>query len=184
MFFFDCCNCSYDAGFVRPFSNSIDKVIAFRSVKDCYADASRVFSDVFIDDNDEMNLLQSSPLTKYSMFDISSCGEKSIGITFPDKEKKIFIDVTVKQKSEYRVEVSKIHGSVMCDTSFGGCSWSHDGKYFVYAAQPLASKTSFVSNASDKFEYKEDWGEKFTNISDCVLCILDVEVRAHKLCVQ
>ena len=123
-----------------------------------------------------MTLLQSSPVSKYVRFDISTCGEKSVGITAPDKDKKIFIDITSsKDRSEYRVEVSTVHGSVMGDTWFGGCSWSHDEKYFVYTAQPLLVKQTPASTVTG-FEYKEDWGEKFTNISDCVLCIINTEV--------
>lgn len=103
---------------------------------------------------------------------------------------KCLIEITRDISLERVIDVTEIHGKVMGDAWFGksGCNhFSNDEKYFVYVAVPKAEKVTSYFDSSvgrsdkveslfpNKYEYKEDWGEKYTGVSELGLFVLNLE---------
>lgn len=162
-----------------------------RSVKDVEADTARVVLDTFFvsgESDDEIFQLSSTEINKYAVYDVPQSGTKRVIVGNPTTDNKIFIDIE-SNRMNMRIEVSGIHGKVAADSWFGGCSWSHDERYFCYVAQPLtpawpqptsvpvakeAATTPAKTVQETKFDYKGgDWGEKYVSVSQFVLCVLD-----------
>jgi len=71
-----------------------------------------------------------------------------------------------------------IHGKFIGDTWLGGISWSSCERYVAYVANAKQSdaKTYFddgSSGESTKFEFKESWGEKYEEVIETVVCVVD-----------
>ena len=186
---------SYSAGFIRQ-----DPIIvtACRSIRDIDEDASRLISETFLAPSDHNNnLLQylpstSLPISKSVIYDISPKG-KTLSITH-NKDGNPVIELNTLSY-DIKIDASSYHGKVLGDTWFGGVSWSYDERYVAYVArnkEPTKPTTTFETNAItdsntnskdntgkvkvdhvSKFEYKEDWGERFEGVSSTVIAILD-----------
>ena len=103
-------------------------------------------------------------------YEVSPAGSNSISS---------FVEVSTPEKV-LKVDITDIHGQVVGDAWFGSLTWSYDERYVAYVAHPKAEKkvSSFdasVSNKPNKFEYRESWGEKMTNINTLVICLLDTQ---------
>ncbi len=115
-----------------------------------------------------------------------------------------YVEVNHPVYGMYRIDTSGSHGKVIGDTWFGGLSWSHDERYVAYVAQIKANpnrgktaveavdtftgaidstKVDFTSSSlngsdekymSSKFDYLEDWGEKYVEVSDLGIFVLDI----------
>ena len=159
-----------------------------RSVKDIETDSARVILDNFVvsgESDDDIIQVSSNEINKFAVCDVAISGTKRVIIGNPTADKKIFVDIE-SNGLHMRVDASGVHGNVVADTWFGGCSWSVDERYFCYVAQPFvateASKaakpkpeiTSTKSVQDTKFDYGGgDWGEKYVNVSQFVICVLD-----------
>lgn len=118
-------------------------------------------------------------------------------VTMKSIDKRQIIDVSLNKLNDVsgsrrlRLDVSKVHGDVIADSWFGGQSWSSDERYFVYVAKEKESNklsrftsessantdpSSTVAKAEDtsKFDYVEDWGERFDGLSSLVIVVLDI----------
>jgi len=75
--------------------------------------------------------------------------------------------------------VNELHGDFVADSWFGNCSWG-DGFKVVYVAQKKEVTASTYydikgKNQGKKYEFQENWGEKYEKIVDLVLVLLDLE---------
>jgi acylaminoacyl-peptidase len=182
-------------------------VTAVRSARGIDEDRARASTEVFIcSEQGKLNRVSSQSLdvAKPVAFDISPSGALTLalhssfyGIT-GSKEDKAIIEVTSDIGESYRIDVSNVHGAFMGDTWFGGCSWSADERFVAYVAVAKTEKpqtyfgTQSYSAASDgavsasasstKYNYTEDWGERFGGIGALGLFVLDVAAQViHKI---
>ena len=116
------------------------------------------------------------PVAKHTSFEISPSGSMTFTSTM-GKDEKPFIHISASSHS-LKIDVSEKHGKILGDSWFGGVTFSHDERFIAYVALPKSAKvtTSFDAEKNkfpNKFEYKEDWGEKFTGVVSTVICIVD-----------
>lgn len=181
-----------------------------RSVRDVGQDSRRTFFEVHTEGSPEEKSLRTVSTVETiptDIYDISASGEKSIAIRSNTKAATAVttIDLIYNTPNDcqqpvsgsVRVDVSHIHGKVIADTWFGGCSWSSNERYFSYVAQPLpVTSTSLIDEAvpatgkvdvkkadnqgdhrpDAKYMYKEDWGEKYVGLHSLVICLFDTQV--------
>jgi len=142
--------------------------------------------------------LQSNP--KFVLTDVSPSGLRKvmfyntgIGSGGTKKEGGCSVEISLSHNGDedaevnYKVDLSSYHGKIIGDSWFGGCSWSFDEKYFVYVAQSkspsiktvvevLGEETceKLLVESRNKFEFVEDWGEKYVDVADLKLFILNI----------
>ncbi len=178
-------------------------VTAGRSVRGIDEDRPRGSVDVFVGGADQSLLRissQSLDVAKPVLCDISPSGATTIGLHNASysasgaKEEKFIVEVTRTNGSSYRVDVSNVHGGFMGDTWFGGSSWSADERFVAYVANIKAEKAQTfigsqsytaqgeVSASSSKYNYQEEWGEKFVGVGALGVFVLDtVTQQVHKV---
>ena len=178
-------------------------VTASRSVRGIDEDRPRGAVDVFVGGVDHSLLrLSSQPLdvAKPVLYDISPSGATTIGLHNASynasgaKEEKFIVEVTRTNGSSYRVDASNVHAGFMGDTWFGGSSWSVDERFVAYVANIKAEKAqTFIgsqsysaqgeaSASSSKYNYQEEWGEKFVGVGALSVFVLDtLTQQVHKV---
>ncbi|KAF6775084.1 hypothetical protein AHF37_05184 [Paragonimus kellicotti] len=77
------------------------------------------------------------------------------------------------------LEPTLVHGKVYADAdgTFIGASWSSDSKKIVYLAEALRaerSESNESASLSTTFRYQDNWGEGLFDVSQTVLCLLNV----------
>lgn len=147
--------------------------------------------------------VSSTPLdmAKPVQFDISPSGQRKIrlrNLMYDDKGSKVekpHLEVD-HEHGTYRIAVD--HGKFPGAEWFAGKGcWSSDERFFAYVAAPKQTSTrksslyfgdeaavateSAAATATDKgecfgkYDYVEDWGEQFTDVSSLELFVLDIE---------
>lgn len=98
----------------------------------------------------------------------------------------------------YRFDLTQYHDKIIGDTWFGGCSWSEDEETFVYVAQinkdtikdKKTKRSTFIDsiNSEDnsllsgkKYEYVDDWGEKYEGVNDLGIFIFNIYTGKVKM---
>jgi acylaminoacyl-peptidase len=139
---------------------------------------------------------------KCVQYDISRSGRLSVGFynsgigtAGEKKEKGSFIEIVDNEFGLFRVDTSTIHGKIVGDSWFGGCSWSSDENFIAYIAQIHDPKKTVVEqlfssstttttaattdsfNNKNKYDYQEDWGEKYVEVSDLGIFVLDIATQ-------
>lgn len=177
--------CRYSSGWVRPDMNNSNAlyVHANKNIRNVDNDSTRTMHEIY--SNSTTNLIHSTEMSRPAIYDISTSGMKTIVIR--NDEKSITIDISNKTNnimSNTRLNVKHVHGKVIGDNWFGGCSWSADEKYFCYMAQPINSKdkssyfldkeflSSNYCNSNQKSGCNGDGGE-LTNPIDTSTAIHD-----------
>ena len=87
------------------------------------------------------------------------------------KPKRRFIEIWSRGGLEDSFEVTDHHGDFFCDDTFGGLAWSNDETRIAYVAEKNAPEEGLK-----RFEYREDWGERFTKKNNPVICILNLKL--------
>lgn len=170
-----------------------ERVVALRSVRDVDDNSGRAFLETYLTANRFSNwkLLNIAAILKPVQYDLSKSGKTSVaffnnGISTAGtkKENGSFIEIVDEETGSARIETTSLHGKVIGDSWFGGLSWSTDERYVIYVAQSfsVAKKTAIeelanadtTTAAPNKFDYKEDWGEKYVDIADLSFFVLDV----------
>ena len=127
-----------------------------------------------------MTRLSSLPAGKTVLTSTSPSG--ALTVTISNKEESALVEVNSMLSSSFNVDASKHHGKVIGDAWFGGTSWSSDERYFAYVSSPKKEKprTLFDTATSDdsakyskKFEFEQDWGEKYVGVDQLQITILD-----------
>mmetsp|Transcript_38380 Transcript_38380/g.39056 ORF Transcript_38380/g.39056 Transcript_38380/m.39056 type:complete len:297 (+) Transcript_38380:39-929(+) len=115
-----------------------------------------------------------------SFLDTSPSGKKSLVARLGKDDAPILEYSGSENKAGYRIDASKVHGKIIGDSWFGGCSWSSDERFVAYVASKRGEKKATYFNEEvdeslrgNHFEYEEDWGEKYTGVSSLVICVLD-----------
>ncbi|KAF5402947.1 Acylamino-acid-releasing enzyme [Paragonimus heterotremus] len=72
-----------------------------------------------------------------------------------------------------------VHGKVYADAggTFIGAAWSSDSKKIVYLAEALraeGSESNESTSVNSMFRYQDNWGEGLCDVSQTVLCMLNV----------
>jgi acylaminoacyl-peptidase len=205
---------SLSQGWLRKTSSSHHHLIsAIRSIRDVDDNQNKSFFENYLcsGSNNQLDHLSTVPLSanpKAVLFDISLSSRYSvsfynngIGAGGTKKETGSFIEIIDKEDGSYRIDTSTIHGKIVGDSWFGGCSWSSDEKYLIYVAQlssslPSSKKTvieelvpaSIKSKEEketeakkaairNKYDYIDDWGEKFVDVSELGFFVLSVVDR-------
>jgi acylaminoacyl-peptidase len=202
---------SYLQGWVqnKPVGAGIPLVTVVRSSRGIDEDRPRASLELLLcSDNKKIVKLSSQSLdvAKPVVFDMSPSGDVKASLynTFYGssgaKEEKSIIEIGSDFSGSYRIDVTNLHGTFMGDSWFGGSSWSADDRYFAYVAVAKVEKpqTFFGSQCftkstgekgdgvkpcgSSKYNYTEDWGERFGGIGPLGLYVLDVGgQRVHKI---
>mmetsp|Transcript_22863 Transcript_22863/g.45974 ORF Transcript_22863/g.45974 Transcript_22863/m.45974 type:complete len:804 (-) Transcript_22863:172-2583(-) len=201
--------CSFATGYSHGWLNqkpNFDEPIAtvIRTARGIDEDRSRATVDVMLccKDSNMVNVnSQSLDVAKPLVYDMSPSGWMTVSLhnsfygSAGTKEEKCVIEVTRSGFDSFRIDASNVHGAFMGDSWFGGCSWSKDERFFTYVAMIKAEKPqtyfgshSYASGAttapasSTKYNYSEDWGERFAGISSLGIFVLDVSTqRIHKV---
>ena len=149
-----------------------------RSVRDLDDNCSRMLHETFLMAGSRLKLHSSVEVPRFAVMDVSPSGNNSV--TIVHKEDKPVLTVQSMEGVSFKVDASGIHGKVVGDNNLGGWSWSSDEKYFVYVAMEKTEevKSSFEKPPHDernRFDYKEDWGEKYDGVAKLSLCVLSVK---------
>ncbi|KAI3651582.1 hypothetical protein MP228_002885 [Amoeboaphelidium protococcarum] len=103
--------------------------------------------------------------------------------------KKRFVELwTSDGHLERCIEVTAKHGPFSGDATFGGyVAWNREENRVAYVAERLSSPPSSsqesggngnsVEDYLKKYQYKQDWGEKFDGKSDFVIVVIDLAVK-------
>ena len=125
-------------------------------------------------------------LAPYSLFDMSPSGNWTLISKVKDESSILEVSGSGSNDVTYKIDMSKVHGKVIGDAWFGGCSWTGDEKFVAYVACTKESKkvSYFAENDASStpgslFEAVDDWGEKYTGIS--TLSIFVLELRTGKV---
>lgn len=150
------------------------------------------------------NFLSTNP--RAALVDLSKSGRynvafynNGVGTAGAKKESGSFIEIIDQQSGSSRIDTSTYHGRIIGDSWFGGgCSWSSDERFVAYVAQVAGSsgssptrktviekllpsklddKASEGKESPNKFDYIEDWGEKYVDVSDLGIFVLDIQER-------
>lgn len=191
---------SYTQGWIHK-KDFTPFVTVSRSVRGIDEDRPRASTEVFASTEDGSLVRvgsQSLDVAKPVIYDISPSGTSTIALhnTFfgatGAKEDKIIVEVS-SDAGVYRIDATSVHGAVMGDSWFGGSSWTSNERYFAYVAQVKADKPqtyyssqtfteSGTTAASSKYNYVEDWGEKFVGVGALAVFVVDQhEQRIHKV---
>ena len=176
---------------------------ALRSLRGIDEDRTRTFLEYYmLTGRGGVDLISSQPLDamKPVKYDLSPSGNLSVSFHnqffgVNGKEDKIIIDVNntkggVMGNESYRLDVTNVHGPFLGDAWFSGLSWSPNEEWLAYVACVRAEKsqTHFSSymrspcdatsnTHSNKFDYREDWGETFTGVGELGLYVLHLRSK-------
>ena len=197
--------CSYASAFTQGWLRKKDdisnhSVTVLRSSRGIDEDRARTALEVYTcTNNEKITRLSSQSLdvVKPVVFDISPSGAQTVAFhnawynASGAKEDKPTIELTSDNAESYRIDVSNAHGPILGDTWFGGCTWSSDERFVAYVAQVKLEKpqtyfgsqsyASYAENggscaaSSSKYNYVEDWGERFGGVGALGLFVLDVQ---------
>lgn len=194
---------AYSSGSIQRNSgnNSVDRIIIGRSLRDVDDNTGKFVQEVLVpSDRGDLKLQSTSPsLPKSALQALSPSATKEVSFTnkpaaTPGSDALSSVEITFHDSSEetlggVKLDLSSYHGAVIGDTWFGGTSWSHDEVYLAYVAkvknpkksshlETFAQSKAVVSSgvseaATNKYEFVEDWGEKYTEVNTLGLFILN-----------
>lgn len=176
---------------------------ALRSLRGIDEDRTRTFLEHYILTGSGVDLISSQPqdAMRPVKYDFSASGNLSVSFYnqffgVNGKEDKIIIDVNstiggvMMGDESYRIDVTNVHGPFLGDAWFSGLSWSPNEEWLAYIACVKAEKSqtyfsSYVrshcdatpATNSNKFEYREDWGEAFTGVGELGLYVLHLRSK-------
>ena len=191
---------SISQGWLRKFGKERNDLIVstFRSVRDVDENSSRSYvQNYFVTVNEAKSSWKNTPTLPLSaapkcvLYDISRSGRVSVsfynagvGTAGVKKDQGSFIEVIDQEDGLFRLDTSNVHGKIVSDTWFGGCSWSANETFVAYVAQlttptktvveQLAQAETDPFNSKNKFDYQEDWGEKYVDVSELGIFVLDI----------
>eukprot|EP01038_Epipyxis_sp_PR26KG_P010072 gene10072-13535_t len=180
---------------LRTIGGGRNSILIQRQVRSIDDNASRSFLESWILFNNE-ELLKLNTITmgvRPAIYDISPSSQttiacyNSLNLGKGDDPKNIIEIVSNdnNQQKSFRVDTSSYHGKFVGDTWFGGVSWSSDGRYVAYVAEvkdSIKKSTYFSSNEktkpdqkfNNKYDYIEDWGEKYDGITKVSIFVFDI----------
>jgi hypothetical protein len=174
-------------------------VTVTRSVRDIDEDKTRSFvENLLLTPSLQFHSMtpMGMELVKVVAADVSPSGAKTLILRMASEEKQT-VEIQAKGLvGSFTLDVSTLHANFVADTWFGGISWSSDERYVIYVAQKTKPKPSNGSNTGSAtatsvagggsnaaaappasevtgFEYKEDWGERYVDVSELVLVVVD-----------
>ena len=179
---------SFSGGWLRG-----SVVTVARSFRDIDEDGSKLFSETYLATATSLSKVGSAAAlfeaVKAVVSDISPSGRVSVSFRHggkTDDVPMILVNHANAAAAPLYLDVSELHGKFVGDTWFGGLSWSSDERYVAYVAhkKPPSQRTkdatalfearspAVVSDAS-KFEFTDDWGEKYVGLVATSLHVLD-----------
>lgn len=184
---------TYPIGYLQEdVDNEVPSITVLRSIRDLDENKSKQFIETFNYKNKNQQFYRNPcfpiEIIKPVIFSLSHSQKKSICIKAIEKRSIIEFSNNLTSES-FRIDASSIHGDVIGDSWFAGASWSSDERYFAYVAKENVDKKEKYENFgydsepsnitvnSNKYEYSEDWGEKFDGIKKLCICILDTFTR-------
>lgn len=152
-----------------------------RSVRDIDDNCNRMLFETYaMSGASDSSLLQQSSveLPRFVLMDVSPSGKHTVTMSL--KDDKPTISMQSREGISYKIDASAVHGKVIGDSNLGGLSWSSDEEYVVYVAQEKEAevRSSFEKPSSEtrnRFDYREDWGEKYDGVARLSLCVLSVK---------
>jgi acylaminoacyl-peptidase len=163
------------------------------NVRDLDENRQRSFisSYYFDPSNNQYEKIETPLIESSKVLIFSQSPSMNRSITIRNVEKKMILELTNKHGAALRIDTSKIHGDVIADSWFGGVSWTTDESYFAYVCKALdetrqsnfgydaPAKSSTVTDTTSpsvsKYEYVEDWGERFVGLSSLRIAIVNTD---------
>ena len=182
---------SYPSGWLRGNTLTVS-----RSYRDIEEDSSKLFTESYLlppHGSDKSSLTKvnagSFEMLKPVVHDISPSGLYSISLRHGGKTEDVpMILLTGSNDVSHYLDVSDMHGKFVGDTWFGGLTWSSDEKYVAYVAHKKTSATKTKDTSSlfeyrssalepdtNKFEFVDDWGEKYVGLVSLTLHVMNVQ---------
>ena len=184
----------------------VDNIIQLtRSVRDCENDSIRSFSYhlLLTPDRKLQNVANPVEVTKSDLTAHSKSGQVTVKST-SSGDGKCAIDVLREGSLSVRVDASEMHEKIIGDEWFGGYSFSPDERRIVYVAGEIRNimcdlcsymrailvpkrekPTTYFDSPPpppdalpSKYNWKEDWGEKYTGVSSLGIFVLDTVTGA------
>ena len=188
---------NYNNAFLR-FQGNIPFLSSIKSVRDIDEDSSKTVFESYIALNSNKNVLESLPnihhptLIKPVLYDVSPSGSMTF-TAYHSSDNKPIIELS-SSSYNFKIDASNHHDRFQGDIWFSSISWSYDERYIAYMANAKQDKNAasthfernsdvintFKSNEKSKFDYKEDWGEKFDGVVSLVIVIVDTQTGAIK----
>ena len=180
---------SYPSGWLRGNTLTVS-----RSYRDIEEDSSKLFTESYLlpaSGSGKSSLTKvnagSFEMIKPVVHDISPSGLYSISLRHGGKTEDIpMILLSGNNDVSHYLDVSDIHGKFVGDTWFGGLTWSSDERYVAYVAHKKVSTKKakeagslfeYRSSAledTNKFEFVDDWGEKYVGLVSLTLHVMNV----------
>lgn len=194
-FYFQCLGmasaCSSGSIVINKLEESPAKIIINRSVRDIDENAAKGVQETFLlnsSKNELQMLFSSASSSKVASQSLSPNGSKEVNFTNaksltggdPTPLVEIVHHAGDSQAfGNVKIDLSAIHGAIIGDTWFGGTSWSHDEKFVAYVAKMKVTKTTSIdkppqpADAINKFDFVDDWGEKYVDVCNLGIFLLD-----------
>lgn len=173
-------------------SNTL-KITVMKSVRDVDENISRPYQEDYLYQSNDLIPLGLSPVSLFPRCiqkDISKSGLKTAyfynSLPIGGAKKTLletagsYIEILDNSPNgkNIRIDTTAIHGNIIGDAWFGGCSWSPSESHILYVAQTKKQKLKGLLENSEfevstKYDYVEDWGEKYSDINSLGLFILD-----------
>ena len=161
-------------------------VITNRRVKDLDEDGSRLLQETFMIGEGEC--LKRVPqlvtdLLKPVGMDLSPSGSHTL-VLRNGKDDQPIVELNSAEGASRRIDASSLHGKNLGDGWFSSISWSDDEQFAAYTS---CSKRKGGKPASlldtegpqelrgSKFEFKDDWGEKYVGVSSTTISVINVK---------
>ena len=161
-------------------------VITNRRVKDLDEDGSRLLQETFsIGDGEKLRRVPQlvTDLLKPVGMDLSPSGSHTL-VLRNGKDDQPIVEINSAEGISRRIDASAVHGKNLGDGWFSSISWSDDEQFVAYTS---CSKRKGGKPASlldtegpqelrgSKFEFKDDWGEKYVGVSSTTISVLNVK---------
>lgn len=92
------------------------------------------------------------------------------------KPKRRFIEIWSEGSLSKSIEVTDTHGEFFTDDTFGSLVFSNDETKIAYIAERVPSEEGMA-----KFDYRQDWGERFGKKQTPCLVLVDITAGTSKL---
>jgi len=121
-------------------------------------------------------------LLKPVAMDLSPSGSHTL-VLRNGKDNKPFVELnSASTGSSLRIDASNIHGKMLGDAWFSAISWSGDERFVAYCSCTKLSKSASMFDTEgdanmrgSKFEFVDDWGEKYEGVSKTSINVLNVK---------
>ncbi|CAM9241933.1 unnamed protein product [Ectocarpus fasciculatus] len=153
-----------------------------RSVRDVDNDSNRSFAIPYGISEESIEPL--CPPIETLKYDVEACSPSGRAVVrMSSADDKCTVEVLDRGALTLRFDASEDHGKAVGDNWFGGFGFSSDETRLVYVAgecAPVACQLNvYIApdvpvQAANKYDYKEDWGEKYTGVSELGLYILEL----------